>query len=84
MLLFELPFFLFKHILFSTFSPRARLIEGDHVDLFKTLEYIVFKVPLTQFFLFILWTLLFVCNVLVKKILNLNESSKFYGVSNVA
>jgi hypothetical protein len=32
-------FFLFKHILFSTFSPRARLIEGDHVVLFKTLEY---------------------------------------------
>jgi hypothetical protein len=34
-------FYLIKHILFSTFSPRARLIEGDLVDLFKTLEYIV-------------------------------------------
>jgi hypothetical protein len=42
------------------------------------------KVPLTQFFLFILWTLLFVCNVLVKKYLNLNESSKFYGMFNMA
>jgi hypothetical protein len=29
-------FFLFKHILFTTFSPRAKLIEGDRASEFVT------------------------------------------------